>query len=62
VVSLTTARTVTVQAGRTSTVTLTLTADGRRVLARHRTLKVVVRVAPGGGGAAAGTRTFTLRP
>jgi len=57
VLTLVTARTV---AGSSKSVTLTLTATGRRVLRRVGRLKVVVRIAPAGGGTAT-TKTLTLK-
>ncbi|WCB95240.1 hypothetical protein DSM104299_03983 [Baekduia alba] len=60
VITLATARTVAPKAGAKATVTLTVTVAGRQALRLAGRLKVTVRVAPVGGGAAV-TRTVTLR-
>jgi hypothetical protein len=57
VLTVVTARTL---AGTATSVTLQLTATARKVLRREGKLKVVVRIAPVGGGTAT-TKTLTLR-
>jgi hypothetical protein len=54
-------RTVTIAAGKTATITVTLNATGRRLLARFHRLPVRLRIAVAGRSRST-TRNVTVRP